>query len=53
MKSFTRRKFNYLTVKGIGGAALMSSMPFACAMGAGQDKKKLGIALITKRKEVF
>ena len=46
MKSITRRNFSSLTAKGIGGAALLSSAPFACAMGANQDKKKLGIALV-------
>ncbi|MBO0330007.1 Gfo/Idh/MocA family protein [[Muricauda] lutisoli] len=46
MKTITRRNFNSLTVKGIGGAAFLSSAPFACAMGAHQDKKKLGIALV-------
>ncbi len=46
MKSFTRRNFNTLTAKGIGGAALLSSAPFACAMGNNQDKNKLGIALV-------
>ena len=46
MKSLTRRNFNSLTAKGIGGAALLSSSPFACAMGGNQGKKKLGIALV-------
>ncbi|WP_421802818.1 Gfo/Idh/MocA family protein [Flagellimonas sp.] len=46
MKSLTRRNFNSLTAKGIGAAALLSSAPFACAMGGNQDKKKLGIALV-------
>ncbi|MHA7831186.1 MAG: Gfo/Idh/MocA family protein [Flagellimonas sp.] len=46
MKSLTRRNFNTLTAKGIGGAALLSSAPFACAMGNNQDKNKLGIALV-------
>ena len=46
MKNITRRNFNSLTVKGIGGAALLSSAPFACAMGVNQKKEKLGIALV-------
>ena len=46
METITRRNFNSLTIKGVGGAALLSSAPFACAMGANQDKKKLGIALV-------
>lgn len=46
MKHISRRNFNNLTAKGIGGAALFSSVPFACAMGANKDKKKLGIALV-------
>ena len=46
MKIISRRNFNSLTAKGLGGAALLSSAPFACAMGANQDKKKLGIALV-------
>jgi len=43
MKSLTRRNFNTLTAKGIGGAALLSSAPFAYAMGNNQDKNKLGM----------
>ena len=31
---------------GIGGAALLSTAPFACAMGVNQEKEKLGIALV-------
>lgn len=46
MKKITRRSFNSLTAKGIGGAALLSAAPFACAMGTNQDKKRLGIALV-------
>ena len=46
MKNITRRNFNSLTAKGIGGAALLSSAPFACAMGANQNREKLGIALV-------
>ena len=46
MKNITRRNFNSLTAKGIGGAALLSTAPFACAMGVNQEKEKLGIALV-------
>jgi len=46
MKSLTRRDFNGLMIKGAGSAALMSVTSIACAMGADQDKKKLGVALV-------
>ncbi|WP_108425607.1 Gfo/Idh/MocA family protein [Flagellimonas amoyensis] len=46
MKTITRRNFNTVIAKGMGGAALLSAAPFACAMGTYQDKKKLGIALV-------
>jgi len=47
MKSISRRSFNKTLSKGIGGAALISGMPWACAMGdQKQDKKKLGVALV-------
>ncbi|MEZ4811048.1 MAG: Gfo/Idh/MocA family oxidoreductase [Allomuricauda sp.] len=46
MKTLSRRDFNTTLVKGMGGAALMAVSPMACAMGNGQDKKKLGIALV-------
>ncbi|RUA13454.1 MAG: gfo/Idh/MocA family oxidoreductase [Flavobacteriia bacterium] len=46
MKTITRRNFNTVIAKGMGGAALLSAAPFACAMGSNQGKKKLGIALV-------
>lgn len=47
MKKISRRTFNTQLGKGVGGAALFGSMPFACAMGGGKDKKtSLGIALV-------
>ncbi|GLU45066.1 Gfo/Idh/MocA family protein [Allomuricauda sp. NBRC 101325] len=46
MSKISRRNFNTLTAKGIGGAAILSATPFACALGANQDKKSLGIALV-------
>jgi glucose-fructose oxidoreductase len=47
MKSISRRSFNKKLSKGIGGAALLSGMPWACAIGEQkQDKKKLGVALV-------
>lgn len=47
MKNITRRSFNKTLSKGIGGATLLSGMPWACAMGEQkQDKKKLGVALV-------
>ncbi|MDC6364564.1 MULTISPECIES: Gfo/Idh/MocA family protein [Flavobacteriaceae] len=46
MKKITRRKFNNTLVKGIGSATLMTAAPMACAMVGGQQKKKLGIALV-------
>lgn len=46
MKPIDRRSFNQLVTKGAAGAAILSAMPFACALGNNQDKKKLGIALV-------
>jgi len=47
MKNISRRSFNKKLSKGIGGAALLSGMPWACAMDdQKQKKKKLGIALV-------
>jgi len=47
MEKISRRIFNKQLGKGLGGAALLSSMPFACAMGeGGKDKESLGIALV-------
>ena len=40
-----RRVFNQTLARGVGGAALMSSMPLSCAMGA-KENTKLGIALV-------
>ena len=42
-----RREFGLQISKGIGGAALLSSMPLACAMGTNNKAKdSLGIALV-------
>ncbi len=41
-----RRDFNTKITQGIAGIALLGGMPLACAMGSGQEKKKLGIALV-------
>ncbi|MEO1010142.1 MAG: Gfo/Idh/MocA family oxidoreductase [Bacteroidota bacterium] len=41
-----RRTFNKKLTTGLAGTALLSGMPLACGMGVGQDKKKLGIALV-------
>ncbi|MEM7550484.1 MAG: Gfo/Idh/MocA family oxidoreductase [Bacteroidota bacterium] len=41
----TRRNFNTTLAKGLGGAALLSSMPLACSSADGK-KKKLGVALV-------
>lgn len=46
MKKITRRNFNSTLAKGVGGSALALNLPLACAMGAKQDKKKLGVALV-------
>lgn len=46
MKNLSRRNFNTLMAKGMGTAAIMAATPLACAMGSGQDKKKLGVALV-------
>lgn len=46
MKKFSRRDFNNTLAKGIGGASLVASTPFVCAMGTNGKKKKLGIALV-------
>ncbi|MBT8312800.1 MAG: Gfo/Idh/MocA family oxidoreductase [Flavobacteriaceae bacterium] len=40
-----RRNFNHTLLKGIGGAAVLSTMPLSCAMKNPQGKK-LGIALV-------
>ncbi|WP_297793182.1 Gfo/Idh/MocA family oxidoreductase [uncultured Eudoraea sp.] len=47
MKNISRRTFNNTLSRGIGGAAILSAMPLACAMGGQkQQKKKLGVALV-------
>ncbi|MEA1787339.1 Gfo/Idh/MocA family oxidoreductase [Arenibacter sp. GZD96] len=47
MKKVTRRRFNATFTKGIGGLALMSSLPMACGNIVGShQKKKLGVALV-------
>lgn len=46
MKKITRRAFNTTLAKGLGASAIVANAPFACAMGANQEKKKLGIALV-------
>lgn len=45
MKKTSRRTFNTTLTKGIGGAALISALPFSAMAGSSQ-KKKLGIALV-------
>jgi len=44
--NISRREFNTKLTQGIAGAAFLSGMPLACAMGNSQEKKKLGIALV-------
>lgn len=47
MKNLTRRTFNTKLSKGVGGLALLSSIPLACGMGPNlTQKKKLGVALV-------
>lgn len=46
MKNFTRRNFNGLVTKGIVGSALIGSIPLAKGFYSGQEKKKLGVALV-------
>lgn len=46
MGKITRRDFNTTLAKGLGGTALVMNTSLACAMGSGQDKKRLGIALV-------
>lgn len=46
MKQITRRNFNGLVSKGIISSALIGSVPLAKGFYAGQEKKKLGIALV-------
>ncbi|MCX2719492.1 Gfo/Idh/MocA family protein [Lentiprolixibacter aurantiacus] len=40
-----RRTFNQTVARGVGGVALMSTLPLACSMGS-KEEKKLGIALV-------
>ncbi len=47
MKTISRRKFNKTLSAGILGSGVLSSMPYACAMGSDSQKKdKLGVALV-------
>ncbi|NNE76855.1 MAG: Gfo/Idh/MocA family oxidoreductase, partial [Pricia sp.] len=46
MKNMSRRSFNTKLTQGLAGTALLSGMPLVQGMGIGQDKKKLGIALV-------
>ncbi|UCD62171.1 MAG: Gfo/Idh/MocA family oxidoreductase [Flavobacteriaceae bacterium] len=47
MRNISRRSFNRTLSKGIGGAALLSEMPWAYAIGGQkQERKKLGVALV-------
>lgn len=46
MKNYTRRTFNGLVTKGIVGSAILGSIPLAKGFYSGQEKKKLGIALV-------
>ena len=46
-KSISRRSFGQLLGRGIGGAAIMGSLPLSCAMGEQQtNNPSLGIALV-------
>ncbi|MGB5356327.1 MAG: Gfo/Idh/MocA family oxidoreductase [Eudoraea sp.] len=47
MDHISRRKFNKTLSKGIVGSTFLSSLPYACALGADQNnQKKLGVALV-------
>ena len=46
MKKYTRRSFSSLVTQGMVGSTLLGSIPFASAFQRGQQKKKLGIALV-------
>ncbi|MGD1946154.1 MAG: Gfo/Idh/MocA family protein [Croceivirga sp.] len=46
MQKFTRRSFAKTLSKGMGGTALASHLPLACAMDTKEPKRKLGIALV-------
>ncbi|MEM9141917.1 MAG: Gfo/Idh/MocA family oxidoreductase [Bacteroidota bacterium] len=41
-----RRSFNIKLTTGLAGSTLVGAMPFACGMGVGQKKEKLGVALV-------
>jgi len=46
MPTINRRTFSKKLTQGIAGTALLAGMPLACGMAAGQQDKKLGIALV-------
>ncbi|QLG47102.1 Gfo/Idh/MocA family protein [Costertonia aggregata] len=46
MESISRRTFSTKLSSGIAGTALLSNMPFACAMDNTSKMKKLGVALV-------
>jgi len=47
MKNISRRNFNKKLGRGLGGAALLTSFPYAGALArTSQDKESLGIALV-------
>ncbi|MFS4492022.1 Gfo/Idh/MocA family protein [Maribacter sp. 2308TA10-17] len=46
MSNISRRTFNKRLTQGIAGTALFTGMPIACGMGAGQQERKLGVALV-------
>ncbi|MGB3144322.1 MAG: Gfo/Idh/MocA family oxidoreductase [Maribacter sp.] len=46
MKKITRRGFTSLVSQGMVGSALIGSVPLASAINLGQEKRKLGIALV-------
>ncbi len=46
MNKLSRRNFNTKLTKGIGGAALLSSLPINCIAAGNNQRKKLGVALV-------
>ncbi|TMM57491.1 Gfo/Idh/MocA family oxidoreductase [Maribacter algarum] len=46
MSTISRRTFNKKLTQGMAATTLLAGMPLACGMGAGQQEKKLGIALV-------
>ena len=46
MTAINRRAFGKKLTQGMVGSALLAGMPLACGMGSGEQKKKLGIALV-------